>query len=150
MNSNESPMAATEIMPNGKKSVACSVDGCGRPHKALGLCTMHYARQRRTGDPTVVRRAGRPRDGTILVQQQQAPLKRLSRRSFARYRRAMNIYAQLRGVPGVRAAAEDALRAALYPNGSINVSKFARTAEAVQMRVQMVESQRNERTQNAE
>jgi hypothetical protein len=134
-------LAATEIAPFGTKSVTCSVDACGRTHKALGLCAMHYARQRRTGDPTVVRRAGRPRDGTILVQQQLAPLKRLSRRSFARYRRAMSIYAQLRDVPGVRAAAEDALRSALYPNGSINISKFVRTAEAVQMRVQMVESQ---------
>lgn len=30
----------------------CDVGGCGRPAKARGWCTMHYARWRRAGDPT--------------------------------------------------------------------------------------------------
>jgi hypothetical protein len=30
----------------------CSVDGCGRKHKAKGLCNTHHRRQLRGGDPT--------------------------------------------------------------------------------------------------
>jgi hypothetical protein len=29
----------------------CGIDGCGKPHLARGLCQMHYARTRNTGDP---------------------------------------------------------------------------------------------------
>jgi hypothetical protein len=38
---------------SGIRSVSdrkCSVEGCGAPHKTSGLCGMHYARLRRTGD----------------------------------------------------------------------------------------------------
>lgn len=37
----------------------CSVDGCGKPHEARGLCGPHYLRWRRHGDP----RAGRTPNG---------------------------------------------------------------------------------------
>src|ERR1035437_8259097 len=32
----------------------CAVGGCAKPYYAKGLCGMHYSRQRRHGDPTVV------------------------------------------------------------------------------------------------
>src|SRR5699024_10500016 len=31
----------------------CTIDGCGKPVNAKGLCAMHYARQRRKKIPTV-------------------------------------------------------------------------------------------------
>lgn len=30
---------------------ACAVEGCDSPHRALGLCSRHYWRARRNGDP---------------------------------------------------------------------------------------------------
>lgn len=33
----------------------CTVDGCTRPHKARGLCGMHWTRWKRTGQLDVVR-----------------------------------------------------------------------------------------------
>lgn len=41
---------------------SCSVEGCDRPLKALGLCSMHYRRQKRHGAPT----GGRAPNGTKL------------------------------------------------------------------------------------
>lgn len=38
--------------------VGCRVAGCERAHEALGLCSMHYKRLRRTGDPLVARIPG--------------------------------------------------------------------------------------------
>lgn len=38
--------------PSGKKS--CNQPDCERPHKAHGMCGMHYYRWMRHGDPTVV------------------------------------------------------------------------------------------------
>lgn len=36
-------------------SNTCSVDGCGQSTKARGLCSAHYQRWRKTGDPTKTR-----------------------------------------------------------------------------------------------
>jgi predicted transposase YbfD/YdcC len=36
--------------------MTCRIDGCNKPHKALGLCWMHYQRQRRYGTLEAVRR----------------------------------------------------------------------------------------------
>ena len=37
----------------------CTIDGCGKPVNAKGLCAMHYARQRRKKVPTVSKAEGR-------------------------------------------------------------------------------------------
>lgn len=37
----------------------CTIDGCGKPVNARGLCARHYARQRRKKVPTVSRAEGR-------------------------------------------------------------------------------------------
>lgn len=34
----------------------CSVEGCGRPSRALGFCPLHYQRNRNNGNPIVTRR----------------------------------------------------------------------------------------------
>lgn len=36
----------------------CSIEGCGRPHRARGWCHRHYYRWKRQGDPEIV--LGRP------------------------------------------------------------------------------------------
>ena len=38
----------------------CSVEGCKAPVAAKGLCSMHYMRMHRQGDPGLVGKAGRP------------------------------------------------------------------------------------------
>lgn len=35
-------------LPEG---ITCAVEGCGRPYRCGGYCSLHYSRVRRTGDP---------------------------------------------------------------------------------------------------
>ena len=35
------------------KKRTCTIDGCGRPHKGLGLCSMHYQRFKKSGSTEV-------------------------------------------------------------------------------------------------
>lgn len=44
---------AQRRLPGSETFRPCTVPGCERPHEALGLCDMHYTRQRRTGRPSV-------------------------------------------------------------------------------------------------
>ena len=37
------------------QTLICTVDGCERPIYAHGLCTLHWQRWRRNGDPTIVK-----------------------------------------------------------------------------------------------
>src|SRR6516225_3162329 len=39
----------------------CTIAGCRTQPIAKGLCAKHYMRQRRTGDPNQIGKAGRPR-----------------------------------------------------------------------------------------
>ena len=34
-----------------RRELPCSVEGCQKPRQAAGLCTLHYGRQRKYGDP---------------------------------------------------------------------------------------------------
>jgi hypothetical protein len=38
-------------MKTGRMKTACSVEGCGRPTKGRGWCSLHYQRWRHHGDP---------------------------------------------------------------------------------------------------
>ena len=61
----------------------CTVEGCNRPHHALGLCAAHYHRQRKGQSlslPVLPRRAGAP----CAVEGCRLPLDRHSARGFCR------------------------------------------------------------------
>jgi len=45
----------------------CTVEGCERVHQARGMCSLHYQRFRRCGDPHVVTRRARG-EGSITAQ----------------------------------------------------------------------------------
>jgi len=32
----------------------CEIEGCSKPHKSRGMCPMHYARWRKSGDPNLI------------------------------------------------------------------------------------------------
>lgn len=45
-------------------NLRCTVDGCERPSQTkIGLCYKHYARLKRTGDTSTVRKPGLPGEG---------------------------------------------------------------------------------------
>jgi hypothetical protein len=44
-------------MPNTRKHWLCTIQGCGKPHRAKGYCSAHYWSWRNNGDPLI----GRPR-----------------------------------------------------------------------------------------
>jgi hypothetical protein len=126
----------TDLMPNGRQSVACSSDGCGEPVKARGLCATHYQRQRRTGNPDTVRRAGRPRDQYNAMMRAVLHEDFASPRGFARYLRAARIIGELRR-DGVidDVVSKQVLQQATRPNGTINISKYERLVDMTIMRI---------------
>lgn len=42
------------------KQRTCSISGCGRPHRCLSLCNLHYRRQRRLGSAAAEMKHGAP------------------------------------------------------------------------------------------
>lgn len=54
-------------MPRNGVRPECSIDGCGKPHKGHGWCSMHFQRWKKYGDPlyTQVKNPG-VRGGTVL------------------------------------------------------------------------------------
>jgi hypothetical protein len=124
-------------MPDSIKSVTfgpvkvCDIDDCDRPCKAKGLCSTHYARLRRTGDPTTTRQPGRPRDETRGKAEQVMRQGGVwSDRTFARYWRAHRILYDLYGPD----AAHQAVLRASRPNGSLNAAQLTREADAALFR----------------
>lgn len=45
-------------MASRYEGVMCSVDGCGRGARKMGMCELHYRRTKKNGHPDVVRKPG--------------------------------------------------------------------------------------------
>ncbi|OBB76806.1 hypothetical protein [Mycobacterium sp. 852014-52144_SCH5372336] len=112
----------------------CSITGCAKPHKARGLCAVHYARHRRHGDSHTVKRPGRPRDPGRAAIEAVLGEDFGSRRTIERYHRANNILNAL-AAHGLVTAAEAAelrrraIELGTRPNGTLNVSRVLEYAE---------------------
>jgi hypothetical protein len=100
------------------------VDDCTTPARAKGLCAKHRMRQLRTGDPTMVRRPGRPKIAH-LEQLRELFEHDWSARTIARFWRASRIIAGSGGQDALMAAVQRCTR----PNGTINVAAFEREAD---------------------
>jgi len=50
------------------RDVVCSIPGCGRPFRALGLCQTHYKHLKKTGTPRPIRPMRLGRKGTVKLQ----------------------------------------------------------------------------------
>jgi hypothetical protein len=110
----------------------CSIEGCKAHAAAKGLCSKHYMRTRRHGDPNQVKPPGAPRDVELnalkaKLREEVGPL--VSERTFARYYVAMRYLERLSLTPE---DIEEIRELATRPNGSFNVSRFvAVTADLV-------------------
>jgi hypothetical protein len=81
----------------------CSASDCGRPAAVKGLCSMHYMRLRRNGDPNEKKKSGpKAIEFSLEVERLVARLERgRSPRTVARFKRAMTL---LHGLPASKAA----------------------------------------------
>lgn len=96
----------------------CVIEGCESKPMAKGLCAKHYMRQRRTGDVTRVRKAGRKRSQLLKGFEDWSPL---TKQRFAEAVR------MLREACDNDEKAES-IKAATRPNGTLSVSKLLRIA----------------------
>ena len=69
----------------------CVIEGCECKPVAKGLCTKHYMRQRRTGDPSSVGKVGRKRSWQRLQMEKIGLYSEWSPRTFTRYVQAMEM-----------------------------------------------------------
>ena len=100
----------------------CSIEGCSSPAKAKGLCSKHYMRTCRHGDPNMVKPPGALRHANkAAVRKIMGP--EWSTRTFDRFWRANGILGWL-AVNAGEDARERVYKAATRPNGTINVTKL--------------------------
>jgi hypothetical protein len=98
----------------------CTISKCRNKAVAKGLCAKHYMRARRAGDPTKVRKPGRPR--ARLTQLMAGT--NWSPRTLARFRRASRLLLKFTDKSAKRLMAE-----ATRSNGSVNVSKLLKICD---------------------
>jgi hypothetical protein len=95
----------------------CLIQDCDGKPVAKGLCTKHYMRARRTGDPGKTRKPGRA----------PAAYGALLRSTFAEWspRTQQRYISAMRNLRDLGAHMEAAIKDATRPNGSVNVSRLA-------------------------
>lgn len=107
----------------------CNIDGCDNKPFAHGLCVKHYNRQRRHGDAKKVMTRGRkPKPSASLLKE---AFKEWSPRTIASYTKAFEQLAAVQEITGSDSLLVDCIKRCTRPNGSVNVSKFARLAETI-------------------
>ena len=117
--------------------MSCSIDDCQRSIKAKSLCEMHYRRLLRTGHPQGKGRPGPQPHPTRTTMRRM--FSEMSERTFDTYFAAMGILWAFADQADIEAA----VRAATRPNGSLNVTKLRRAADAAIMRTVVMERRRN-------
>lgn len=131
----EPPHESDAIRP--ETVTRCPVDECGGKVKAKGLCSVHYMRARRTGDPRTARQPGRPVDQSRALARQMLP--EWSDRTFARYWLA--IQSLHNHVPAEEV--QETLAMATRPNGKLNVAKLERLTWATVLAERMLARRRS-------
>jgi hypothetical protein len=108
----------------------CTIEGCQAHAAVKGLCSRHYMRIRRHGDPSVVKSAGAPRNEPLNAWKanlrEMVDAQPMSARTFEHY---CSTWKKLR-----RLDFEDineVLNEATRLNGSLNVSKFAAVTDRI-------------------
>jgi hypothetical protein len=117
----------------------CTIEGCEAHATVKGLCSKHYMRVRRHGDPNVVKPAGAPRsEAKAILREMVGPS--VPTRTFDRYSSSTLKLARLLGgidvdtkaVGGIDVDTITKVTAeAIRPNGSLNVNKFAGFADNI-------------------
>jgi hypothetical protein len=113
----------TKFPPVGGNPFTCSIEGCAKPHKAKGLCVMHYRRLQRNGDPNRTRTAGRRADGVLKIVHQL--FQDWSPRTQTRYAQAWRL-ANAAGID-----IRDVIKKVTRPNGTLSVVGFANQVETL-------------------
>ena len=103
----------------------CVIEGCEGKAVAKGLCAKHYMRQRRTGYPSGIGKAGRKRSWQRLLIEEEGLDTAWSSRTCTRYVQAVGMLCE------AGCDTEDLDRAidrAQRPNGTLNVSRLLEIA----------------------
>jgi hypothetical protein len=113
----------------------CTIEGCEAHATVKGLCSRHYMRIRRHGDPNVVKPSGAPRNERLNAWKANLRLDNLlpnadassmSARTFEHYCSAWRKLGRL-DIEAWNEAWNEATRL----NGSLNVSKFAAVTDRI-------------------
>jgi hypothetical protein len=91
----------------------CSVPGCTSAARSKGLCSKHYMRTRRHGDPNIIGKGGRPPNPDLARIREKFP--DLSGRTQARYARALKINRLAKGEFGIDEVLQKAKADAVRP-----------------------------------
>jgi len=98
--------------------VMCKIEGCQGKTVARGLCAKHYMRVRRTGDPAVTGKRGRPREQNVhMAMAREVWDENWSERTMARFAAATWNLDQCSAEASVKV-----WESCRRPNGTTNVS----------------------------
>jgi hypothetical protein len=108
----------------------CIVEGCDAEAVAKGYCRRHYMRQRRHGDASAVKPAGRPaKDGLADITRQM--FREWSPRTQALYTQAARRFIAIAELTGEENRMPEVIARIARPNGSFSVAKLNEISESM-------------------